>query len=159
MLRARSIVSLIDHLPKSTALSSGVTLPVGTASSRPLNSEDSLLEGVLVVTAFLAYARFKAICSRILRVGVFGVKGSSSTGFAVRLEGDRGVAVVGDLKLFTLGWGLSVCEVRLPGVELGGGLRTDVLAPARKLVVEGFLIGVRVVFREDVAGGGMRDIV
>lgn len=154
------MVSLTDHLPKSTALSSGMTLPVGIASSRPLKSEDSLLEVVLAVAAFLASARFRAICSRILSVGVLGVTGSSSTGFAARLEGGRGVAVVEDFKLFTLGWGRSVDDVRLPGVGLAGGLRTGVLpTPVRKLVVEGLLLGVRVVFREDVVGGGMRDIV
>ena len=68
MVLARSMVSLTDHLPKSM-FSSGITPnPIGEASSKPSNVS-RFTEGLTLVVAFLASARFRAICCLIL-IGV-----------------------------------------------------------------------------------------
>ena len=105
-LRARSIVSRIDHRPSS---SSGGRLPnvSGAASSKPAQGPSAT--GPDFCCAFLASARFSAICSfRLKRAGGsgggsldsdlgvgFGLDGDARTDAGVRVAGGFARVVVG----------------------------------------------------------------
>jgi hypothetical protein len=149
---ALSIVSLTDHLPKSIALSSGLGSRVGAESSSSPKSPKPDLWGVFAA-AFLVSALLSAICSRMLRAGAFGDKGSSSGKGFVRFIGAF-AGVVGR-KACKLLCGRRVLAL---GVGLGDGRRRVLVdAPSREPGVTCIFTGVRGVVRDE-DGGGMRDI-
>ena len=109
-LRARSIVSLIDHLPKSTSTGGGWLNVSGDAFSKFAKSPLILPAGEVFVAAFFASARLSAICSRILSwgLGEGGISSSAGSGGGRRagdLVGDR----VAGLTFLRLGCERKVC--------------------------------------------------
>ena len=109
-LRARSIVSLIDHLPRSTSIGGGWLNVSGDAFSNPAKSPLTLPAGEVLTAAFFASARLSAICSRMLSwgLGEGGISSSAGSGCGRRagdLVGDR----VAGLTFLRLGCERKVC--------------------------------------------------
>lgn len=119
VLRARSMVSFTDHLPKSSVSSSFF---FGFTSSRFSNSPKPALlpRPKEVDIAFLASARLRATASLMLN-GVLGTGGSFSTGGGLRiaLDGDFGTDLVLTRGEDTLAAGLDGDGAR----ERAGGTR------------------------------------
>lgn len=129
------MVSLIDHLPRSTSTTAGWLKVCGEASSKPANSELADGFGEAFAAAFLASARFSAICSRMLSCGTGG-GASSSEGSGCGLRAGDLVGDFGALRVFRLGCARSVCVrglgvgatdwVRMRGFARGVGVARTV---------------------------------